>query len=364
MIQRNASAIFADWKDQDLLNDHLGPDTLVTGIASVESFSGGDLVFVDKPALAATLLAAEGPRPACIVTTAKLAEQFSQWETVALLIAPNVGLAQALLRQEYVDRDFADEGWPAPYPQVHSAAVIHETAQIGQGTVVGPCAVIGKDVVIGDDCAILAGCVLEHGVKIGDRTVVHPNVTVGYDCELGNDVRVHSGSVIGSEGYGFAQDQKRRSYRIPQLGKVVIEDRVRIGACNTIDRATFGETRIGAGTKVDNLCHVGHNVTIGKDCLLIAGFLVGGTTTVGDRVITSGATCFIDHLNIGSDTTFVHRAGVTRDVPEPGVYAGTPMQPMKEYMRNTAAARQLAEMRKEMKALQKKVADLESGTGN
>jgi len=132
----------------------------------------------------------------------------------------------------------------------------------------------------------------------------------------------------------------------------------------TIDRATFAETRIGAGTKIDNLCHVGHNVTIGQDCLLIAGFLVGGTTTVGDRVITSGATCFIDHLKIASDTTFVHRAGVTRDVPEPGVYAGTPMQTMADYMRNMAAARQLADMRRQMKTLEKKVAELEAGPTN
>jgi UDP-3-O-[3-hydroxymyristoyl] glucosamine N-acyltransferase len=181
---------------------------------------------------------------------------------------------------------------------------------------------------------------------------VHPNAVIGYGCRLGNEVVVGAGSVIGAEGFGFAQDAKRRSHPIPQTGIVVIGDRVRIGANNTIDRATYAETRIGSGTKFDNLCHVAHNVEIGEDCLLTAMFCIAGSSRVGNRVIASGQTGIIDHVSVGDDVMLVHRAGVVKDIEQAGVYASLPTQPMDEYLRNTAAARKGAELRR-------RVADLE-----
>jgi len=139
---------------------------------------------------------------------------------------------------------------------------------------------------------------------------------------------------------------------------VVIEDRVRVGAGNCIDRAAFAETRIGAGTKLDNLCHVAHNVTIGQDCILTAGLIVAGSTKLGNRVIASGSTGFIDHLDICDDAVFVHRAGVTKDVTKPGVYAGMPLQPMADYTRNMAAARKLNDMRQRLRQLEIEVEKL------
>ncbi len=353
-MNRKVSEIFGDWHEQGVLTQHQGPDTTITGIAAVEAFGCHDLIFVDKPSF--KQMVAQNT-PACIVTTSKLAEEFSDQEGLAILIAPNVGLAQALMRQTYVDRDLRHTEWPA----VHPSAVIHETVQLGEGTVVGPCVVMGAGVVTGCECVIMAGSVIEHGVQMGDRTVIHPNVVVGYDCELGNEVIIHSGSIIGSEGYGFAQDEKKQSHRIPQLGNVVIEDRVRVGACNCIDRATYAETRIGAGTKFDNFCHIAHNVIVGQDCLLTAGLIVAGSTTLGDRIIASGATGIIDHLNICDDTVFVHRAGVIHDITEPGVYAGTPTQPWAEYRRNAAAGKRVNEMLRKLRELEKKVAALEKG---
>jgi len=352
--RRKVSEILGDWLEEGLLSEHRGPDSTITGIAAADGCGPGDLVFVDKPALQAAVLAAG---PACVVTTERLAASFAGAEGLAVLIAPNVKLAQAHLRRAYADRDLRPGHWPS----IHPSAVIHETARLGEDTVIGPHVVLEADVVVGDRCVVMAGSVVEHGARLGEGTVIHPNVTVGYDCELGREVTVHSGSVIGSEGFGFAQDASRRSHRIPQVGRVVIEDHVRVGACNCIDRATYGETRIGAGTKLDNQCHIGHNATIGRDCLLIAGLLVGGSTRVGDRVITSGNTAFIDHLDICSDSVFVHRAGVIKDVTEPGVYAGTPIQPMAEYMRNTAALRQLSEMRRQLQRLEQQVAELQDG---
>lgn len=351
-MRRTVAEIFADCSAEGLLLGWSGPDAEVTGIAAVQSCGPGDLVFVDK---AAYLPQVRERRPACVVTGAQLAARLADEPGLAVLTAPNVGLAQALLRQRYVDRELR----PAHRPRIHPAAVIHPDAVLGEGTVVGPCAVIEEGVVVGRDCVVMAGTVLEHGVRLGDRTVIHPNVTVGYDCELGSDVIIHSGTVIGGEGYGFAQDATGRSHRIPQLGRVVIEDRVRVGACNCIDRAAYAETRVGAGTKLDNLCHIAHNVVIGQDCLLTAGLVVAGSTRLGNRVIASGSTGFIDHLTICDGAVFVHKAGVIKDVTEPGVYAGMPIQPMAEYTRNVTAAKKLSEMRARLRELEKQVAALE-----
>jgi UDP-3-O-[3-hydroxymyristoyl] glucosamine N-acyltransferase len=261
-----------------------------------------------------------------------------------------VALAHAVIKGSYAARDFAAADWDGP---VHPSAVVHPTALIGPDTFLEPRAVVGRNAVIGARCRIMSGAVIEHDAVIGDDTVVHPNAVVGYGCRLGNEVVVGAGSVIGSEGFGFAQDSKRRSHPIPQTGIVVIGDRVRIGASNTIDRATYAETRIGSGTKFDNLCHVAHNVEIGEDCLLTAMFCIAGSSRVGNRVMASGQTGVIDHVSIGDDVVLVHRAGVVKDIEASGVYAALPTQPLDEYLRNAAAARRGAELRRRVSELEK-----------
>ncbi len=351
-MNRKVSEIFNDWKSKGLISEHLGPDPIITNIAPVEVCEDGDLVFVDKMAFVTVALS---NNPTCVVTNAKLAEKFSSNQALAILVAPNVGLAQALLRQKYTNRNLRDEGWP----DIHPSAVIHESAILGKGTVVGPCAVVGAKVIVGSQCVIMSCAVVEHGAVLGNNTVIHPNTTIGYNCRLGDEVIVHSGSVIGGEGFGLARDSQGKSYRIPQTGIVVLEDRVEVGAGNCIDRAAFAETRIGAGTKMDNLCHIAHNVKVGENCVLIAGLQIGGSTTLGNRIITSGATGFLDHLNICDDTVFLHRAGVTKDITQPGAYAGIPFQPLKEYMKSQAGARKVGEMRAKLKDLEARLAKLE-----
>ena len=155
------------------------------------------------------------------------------------------------------------------------------------------------------------------------------------------------------KGTGSPRTRKGRSHRIPQLGRVVIEDRVSIGAGTCIDRATYGETRIGAGTKLDNLCHIAHNVEIGRDCLLTAMFVSGGSAKLGDRVVASGQTAVLDHLTICSDVFLARRAGVAEDIAEPGIYAGGPVEPYAAYLRNTAVARDLHGLRKKVRQLER-----------
>jgi UDP-3-O-[3-hydroxymyristoyl] glucosamine N-acyltransferase len=317
----------------------------IQAISAIETAGPGCLVFLDKPDF---LPFVEERKPTAVVTSKKFQEQIAQMGS-AVILANNVSLAHAKLKQKYASRDFSKSGWT----NNHSSCVIHPSAEIDPSVVLEPGVVIGAEVKIAADCRIMANTVIENGVSIQSKTIIHPNVVIGYNCQIGSEVVIESGSVIGSEGFGFAQDQARKSHTIPQTGIVVIEDRVRVGANCCIDRAAYGETRIGSGTKFDNLCHVAHNVQIGKDCLLTAMFVVAGSSKIGDRVIASGATGIIDHINVCNDVVLLHRAGVTKDVDKPGAYAGLPLQPMTDYMKNTSAMKSLNEMRKRLIALEK-----------
>lgn len=347
-MEKTVSEIFAEFQPLGVLTGVQGDaNAKIFSISAVETSGPGSLVFMDKKDYLTQL---EARRPTAVVTSAKLLELVSQIQGLTVLVSPNVSLAHALIKKRYGARDYSRSGWSG----VHPSAVVHETAEIGSGSTVEPGAVIGARVRIGRDVRIMAGAIVENDVTIGDRTVVNPRVVVGYGCQVGAECDLGPGTVIGSEGYGFAQDAKRKSYPIPQTGVVVIEDRVRVGANCTIDRATYAETRIGAGTKIDNLCHIAHNVQIGQDCLLTAFFCVAGSSVIGSRVIASGQTGVLDHMKVCDDAVLLHRAGVTQDVEKPGAYAGLPLQPLGEYMKNTAILRSAVELRRRVMDLEKK----------
>ncbi len=347
-MDTRVSAIYDEFGSGGLLTDMEGDDVALSGIAAIEDCGAGDLVFVGQ---ADGVELIEKRRPSAVVTSSALRESLTAIPGLTVLVAANVKLAHAMIRQRYVDREVLDSEWP----QIHGSAVIHPSCEIGDGSRIGPQVVLGQGVRIGKETAVMAGSVIEQGAVIGDRSIVHPNATIGYDCEIGDEVIVQSGAIIGSEGYGFAQDEKGRSHRIPQLGRVVIEERVSIGSGSCIDRGTYGETRIGAGTKIDNLCHIAHNVEIGRDCLLTAGFVVAGSTKIGDRVIASGQTGVLDHREICSDVVLLHRAGVTENIDKPGMYAGVPAQPLSSYMRNTVMLKKLSELRNRVRQLERKL---------
>jgi UDP-3-O-[3-hydroxymyristoyl] glucosamine N-acyltransferase len=346
-MKTTAAEILSAFAPQGIVKEMVGPDQPVQRIAPIEDCGPGDLVFVDKPKFVALVTQR---RPAVVVTSFKLKDLLADGGDRTLLLAPNVNLAQALIKQRYAGRQFEAAGWP----QIHPSAVVHETAMLAATAVVEPRAVIGRNVRLGERTRIMAGAVVEHDAQVGSDTVVHPNAVIGYGCVVGNEAVIGAGSVIGSEGYGFAQDQQGRSHPIPQTGNVVLGDRVRLGANCCIDRAAYRTTRIGAGTKLDNLCHIAHNVEIGEDCLLTSMFCVAGSTTIGNRVIASGQSGVSDHVKICDDVVLLHRAGVVADIDQPGAYAALPVQPLKEYMRNTAVFRMLAELRQRLLALERR----------
>lgn len=334
-----------------MIKHHQGADVTVTGINSVEDCGAGDLVFVeDKKWLQAAL---DG-QPAGLVLHETLLPLIPSAKSLGLLVADNVRLAHALIKQRYGDRQWADDEWGT----VHPSALIHPSARVPDSCVVGPNVVVGKDVVIGERARLMTGVIVEHGAVLGDDCLIHTMALIGHDCRLGNEVEIGPGSIIGSDGYGFAQDAAHKSHRIPQTGAVELADRVRIGAQNCIDRAAYGMTRIGAGTKTDNLCHIAHGVEIGEDCLLTAMFCVAGSTKIGNRVMTSGQTGILGHLTVCDDVALAHRAGVLQDITEPGMYAGLPLQPLDRHLKNAAQLKKLNELAGKVRTLERELKQL------
>lgn len=342
------SEIFQRFQEQGLLIEHRGPSVSVQRIAPIEDCGPGDLVFADRAKFLDIL---REKRPAAVVADRDLAGKLADLPELAVLVSPNVKLAMALLRQAYDDRDLRDTEWP----RIHPSAVIHGSVAVPDDAIIGPGAVIGARVSLGARVVVMANAVVEHDAVIGAETVLHPGVVVCYRCEIGSQCILKPGCVIGAEGFGFAQDEQRRNYRIPHMGRVVVGDRVVIGANTTVDRGTYGETRIHSGTIVDALCHFGHNVVLGEDCIICAQTGLSGSTQFGKRVIATGQTGTIDHVQVPDNTVLLHRAGLPNSLKEPGMYAGGPVQPLKEYKRNMALLPRLHEMWTRLKALEKKL---------
>ncbi len=342
------SEIFERFRDAGVVDRMVGTDKTITGFAGIEAYGGGDLVFVDDESLIDRI--AKSP-PAAVLTNEELAAALSGAAGLGVLIGGNVRLAYALIRQAYDDYDPRLGEWP----RVHPSAVIHESVNVPDDAVIGPGAVIGRNVQLGRRTVIQANSVIEHDTVIGDDTIVHARVFIGRGCRIGARVRLKPGCVIGADGFGFVRDDANHYHRVPQKGIVVIEDDVLISANCTVDRATYSETRIARGCKLDALCHVGHNVFLDEDCLLVAQTGIAGSSRFGKRVIASGQTGVLDHKNITDDVVLVHRCGISEDITEPGVYASGPAQPFHEYTRNIAVFQKLYELRKRVLRMERQL---------
>lgn len=256
---------------------------------------------------------------------------------------------------------------PADIVGVHPSAVIDPGAELAPDAAIGACAVIAADVKIGARCVIGPGCYLGPGVVLGDDCILEANVGIQRDSVLGDRCVVHAGSVIGSDGFGFAWDGTGHR-KIPQLGRVVIEDDVDIGCNCCVDRATLGETRIRRGTKIDNLVQVAHNTDIGEHVILVSQSGVAGSSSVGTGAVIAGQVAISDHVNVGAGARVGGQSGVTKDVPAGATVFGTPARAMKDTLRELAALAQLPGLLKDMKrrnreieALRERLARLEEG---
>jgi len=241
---------------------------------------------------------------------------------------------------------------------VMTGAFIGKNVAMGEEVTVYPGAYVADGVKLGTRVVIHPGAVLYECVEVGDDVTIHSNVTIRERCRIGNRVIIYSGAVIGSDGFGYAPDGKEW-YKIPQIGIVVIEDDVEIGANATIDRAALEVTLIGRGTKIDNLVQIAHNCQLGKNCMIVSQVGISGSAKLGEHVTLGGQVGVAGHLEIGAFTMVGAKSGVPGNLPANGVFSGIPTIPHREWLRSMSTLPKLPDMRKTLLALEKRVQELE-----
>ena len=301
-------AQISEYLEGELIGD---PTTKISGVAPIEEAKTGDLTFLANPKYAAFLKTTSAS--AVIVGS----DTSAQGIKTALIRHANPYFAFSRAVELLVDTRRV-------YPEtVHTTAVLAQDVKLEKGVHVGPYVVLEKGVRLKQGSTILAGSFIGAGSTVGKGSLVYPNVTVRENVEIGKNVIIHSGTVIGSDGFGYAKEQGVHR-KIPQMGGVKIEDEVEIGANVTIDRAALGVTRIGKGTKIDNLVQIGHNVDIGERCIIVAQVGIGGSTKVGDDAVLAGQAGVVGHIDIGKRVVIGAQSGVTKDIPDQTTVFGFP----------------------------------------
>lgn len=237
-------------------------------------------------------------------------------------------------------------------------AIVAASASIGSGVTIYPGATVMDGVTLGDRVVVYPGTVLYPEVVIGDDVTLHANVTIREQCRIGNRVTVHSGTVIGSDGFGYAPDGEKW-YKIPQVGIVIIEDDVEIGANCAIDRAALELTRIGRGTKIDNLVQIAHNCIIGENCMIVSQVGISGSAKIGDHVTLAGQVGVAGHLMIGENSIVGAKSGVAGTLPPGSQVSGIPAYDHRQWLRSSAVIPKVPDVKKVVSMLQKRVEELE-----
>lgn len=324
------------------------PEIRITGMAGIEDAGPNQLSFLADPRYAAVA---------------------AQCRAAALIVSPaNADLPVPVLvcDKPYLGFALAARLFHAPpelEPGIHPTAFVHPTADLADGVRVGPLAQIGARTRIGTGTRIYGGATIGSDCHIGEGCLLYPGAHILERNRLHNRVIIHSGTVVGSDGFGYAQDDAGRHHKIPQTGIVEIEDDVEIGSNSSIDRATFGRTLIGTGTKIDNLVQVAHNVTIGQHSILVAQVGVSGSTRIGSHVILAGQVGVVGHISIGDRVRVAAKSGVGHSIPDGQDQAGVPCQPRMDWLKSVANIKRLAQMREELKQLRNRVQRLEASIG-
>jgi len=320
---------------------------VITGLSGIKEANEGDLTFLANSKYFPLI---KETKASAVITP-----RDSEVPGKSIIRTDNPSLAFTKVASLFFEGDvFLPQG-------IHKTAIIAPDATLGKNVSVGPHVVIESKVKIGNDSVICAGTYIGSGTVIGTSALIYPNVTIRERIVVGDHVIIHSGSVIGSDGFGFISVDGAHQ-KIPQIGTVVIEDDVEIGANVAIDRARFDKTIIGKGTKIDNLVHIAHNVIIGEHCLIVAQVGVSGSCVIGKNSILAGQAGLAGHLMIGEGAIISAQAGVTKSVPAHTQVSGYPAQVHKEAKRINAHIQRLPHYVKLIQELQEKINQLENKT--
>lgn len=319
-------------------------DTMITGVCGIKEACEGDITFLANPKYAPFM---DKTRASAIITSREIKKAL---KPIVRTQDPSLAFAR-ILTLIATDEVSQPQG-------VHPTAVIGKNVSIGKDAAIGPYAVIEDSASIGVGTVVYAGCFIGHHSKVGSDSIIYPNVSIRERISIGNRVIIHSGTVIGSDGFGFAKIRGSH-HKIPQIGTVVIEDNVEIGANVTIDRARFDKTFIGRGTKIDNLVQIAHNVIIGEDSIIVAQAGISGSTTIGKNVTLAGQAGLVGHITVGDGATAAAQAGVTKSIPANTLVSGYPAKPHAVAKKVNACVQNLPKLYDMVSQLKKKIEELE-----
>ncbi len=315
------------------------PDVEITGVSGIKEAGEGDITLLSDRKYLEDVLNSHA--------SAVIVREEPEGLKASMLVVDNPQLAFAKALEVFYGKPFRPAG-------VSERAVVGANVGMGEDVSIHPLACIGNNVTLGARVVIFPGVYIGEDVSIGDDSVVHANATIRENVRIGSRVTVHAGAVIGADGFGYVSE-KGVHHKIPQVGGVIIEDDVEIGANVVIDRATTGNTVVGCGTKIDNLVQVAHNVTIGKHCIIVAQTGISGSVEIGDGVVLGGQVGVRDHVKIGGRAMAGAQSGVTGDIPAGEVYSGTPAIPHRTWLRAQGIYAKLPEYVRRLRDLERKL---------
>lgn len=345
MLQKTVSEI-AKIIDGEVVGDK---NIVITGICGIKEAQDGDLTFLANPKYFSFI---EKTHASAIITSRQV-ENASK--TIIRTEDPSLAFAKVV--------SLLAEGEVKHPKGIHPSAILGKNVALGKNAAIGAYTVVGDNVIIGDDTIIYPNCYIGHDTKIGEKSLVYPNVSIRELVSIGSRVIIHSGTVIGSDGFGFASIRGLH-HKIPQLGTVIVEDDVEIGANVTIDRARFDKTLIGKGTKIDNLVQIAHNVVIGENSIIVAQAGISGSTVIGKGVTIAGQAGLVGHITIGDGAILAAQAGVTKSVPANTMVSGYPARQHDVALRVNACVQSLPKLYDTVAELKKKIQELEEKLKN